>query len=141
MRALSSDGQAAPMTDSAIASEIHQALDRLLLLAPEITLNLKVLIDNLADPHLIVCRQIIAFDSWIDIGFGQNFARGRPPDPKNVGKRDLNALVSRQLDTGYSCHRTILPLSLTLLVAWIHTQNPDDALAAHHLAILANLLD
>jgi hypothetical protein len=129
------------MTNAAIATEVHQTFDRLLLLAPQIAFNLVILIDHLANPNLIVGRQIVALDRGVDVGLGKNLVRGGPPDPEDVGKRDLNALVSRQLDTGYSCHRTILPLSLTLLVARIHTQNPDNAFAAHHFTIFTNLFD
>src|ERR1700730_19305564 len=134
------------MAEAAIAAEIRQSFDRLLYLAPQVNFDLEIRIDDLADFYLIIGGQIVGLDSRIDVSLGENLVRRGAPNAIDIGERDFNAFVSRQLDTGYSCHRTILPLSpgrlaLALLMARILTENADHALTAHHFAVLTNLLD
>src|SRR5271157_6034846 len=102
MRALATDWQAAAMPDAAIASQVHQPLDRLLHFAPQIAFDLVILVEHLADTDLLLGVE--------------DLERGRPANPVDVGKRDLHALVPGQFDARDTRHLRIL-LPLALLVA------------------------
>src|SRR5208282_1371977 len=138
MRALPAHRQSTAMADAAIASEIRQPLDRLLHLAPEIAFDLVAVVEHLADTDLLLGRQVVALSAKIDVGRLQDLERGGAADPVDIRQRDFHPLVSGKLDSRYARHRCDL-LSLTLLVAWIGTEHPHHAQAAHHLAILADL--
>jgi hypothetical protein len=92
------------MAQAAITAQIHQALDRLLHFAPQIALDLEVLIEYLANPHLFVSRQIIAVAPWIYVRFLQNAVGDRIPNSVNIGERDFYPLVARQFNAGHTCH-------------------------------------
>src|SRR5262245_33268590 len=62
--------------------------------------------------------------------------RTRAADAVDVGKPHPYVLVHRDVDAGNTCHGLTLPL----LVARLGTDHVDDALAAHDLAVLADLL-
>jgi hypothetical protein len=68
MRALPAHRKSATMPNTAVASQIHQALDRLLKVAPQIAFDLEVGVDHLADMDLLVCRQVVGFGRGIDLG-------------------------------------------------------------------------
>ena len=78
-----------------------------------------------------------------DAGRLQDLARGRPTDAVDVGQRDLDPLVVRQINSCNTCQRiALLRLLLTLLVPRIAlADHPDHAFATDHLAVLADLLD
>src|SRR5579883_2840207 len=96
MRALAAYRKAAAMADAAIASEVHQALDRLL---------------HVADMDLLLGRQLVAVARRIDLGLGKNLQRRAAPDSIDIGQRDFHPLVMRQLDSGDTCHAAILLFS------------------------------
>src|SRR5665213_4355302 len=62
MRPLSAHRQSATMANTAIAAQVHQTLDRLLHLAAQVAFDLVVLVDNLANAHLIVRGQVVGLD-------------------------------------------------------------------------------
>src|SRR5579871_2785791 len=111
MRALAAYRKAAAMADAAIASEVHQALDRLLHLAAQIALDLVLLVDHVADMDLLLGRQLVAVARRIDLGLGKNLQRRAAPDSIDIGQRDFHPLVMRQLDSGDTCHAAILLFS------------------------------
>jgi hypothetical protein len=141
MSSLASYRQTAPMTNTAIGTEVHQPLNRLLHVASEIAFDLVILIDNLTNPYLFVGGQVVALPIQRYIGLLEDPMSHRTADTVNVGKRDFHALVPGQFDSGYSGHRILLWLTLALLMTRIRTENPHHALAAHYLAVLANLFD
>ncbi len=67
MRALATDRQSAPMSYPAVASEIHQAFDRLLKIAAQIAFDFVVGVDHLADMNLLIGRQVVGLDGRIYI--------------------------------------------------------------------------
>src|SRR5208282_5871259 len=137
MRALPAHRQSAAMADATVASEIRQPLDRLLHLAPEIALDLVAIVEHLADADLLLGRQVVALSAKIDVGRLQDLERGGAPDPVDIRQRDFHPLVPGKLDSRYARHPCGL-LSLTLLVAWIGTDDTHHTKAAYHLAILAD---
>jgi hypothetical protein len=141
MSPLAPHRQTAPMTNSAIGTEVHQPLDRLLHVASEIAFDLVILIDNLANPYLFVGGQIVALTIQRYVRLLEDPMRHRTADTVDVRKRDFHPLVPGQFDSGYSGHRILLWLTLALLMTRIRTKNPHHALAAHDLAVLANLFD
>src|SRR5690606_3519243 len=59
VRALTTDGEPAAVTEAAVAAEVHQTLDVHGDLAAEVTLDLEVLVDALADGADVVLVQVV----------------------------------------------------------------------------------
>src|SRR5271163_3035844 len=115
--ALAANRQATTMADAPVASEVHQALDRLLEVAAKIAFYFIVGVDHLADVNLLVRRQVVGLGRRIHFGGGEDFNRARAADAVDVGESDIHPLVFRQFDSSYACHRETLFLALALLVA------------------------
>jgi hypothetical protein len=139
MRALAADRKSATMPNAPIASEIHQALDRLLKVAAQIAFDFVIGIDHLADMDLLIGGEVVGLDRGIDFRRGENLQRARPADSVNIGERYIHPLVFRQFNSSYSCHRVNPFLALALLVARVGAQDAHDAFAAYDLAVLTNL--
>jgi len=105
VRALAADRKSATMPNPPVASEIHQALDRLLKVAAQIAFDFVVGIDHLADVNLLIRGEIVSLDCGIDFRRRENFERARPPYSVNIGERYIHPLVLRQFDSSYACHR------------------------------------
>src|SRR6266446_2928510 len=133
------------MADATVASEIHQPFDRLLHLAPQIALDLELLVDDVADMDLLLGSQLVAVARRVDLGFGEDLLRRAAADSIDVGQRDFHPLVMRQFDSGDACHAAKLSLfrvyhwscaalgsTLALLVTRVGTQDAHHALAAHN---------
>jgi hypothetical protein len=65
----------------------------------------------------------------------ENLARVGGPDAVDKAQGNINALFARDIDTDDSWHRT--RLTLTLFVAHIGADHPDDAFAPDDAAMLA----
>jgi hypothetical protein len=141
MRTLSAHRQSAPMPYSAVGTQVHQPLYRLLNIAPQVAFDFAIGVDDLADSDLLVGRQFIAIAPPVDLGLVEYLECRRPTDPVDIGKRNLHPLVPGQFNSRDACHRTFLPLSLALLVARIRAENSNHALTPHHFAVLANFFD
>jgi len=57
---LAADRKSATMPNAAVASEIHQALDRLLEVAPQVAFDFEVGVDDLADMNLLIAVRIFS---------------------------------------------------------------------------------
>src|SRR5579862_2278885 len=109
VRPLSAHRKPATMPDAAVASEIHQAFDRLLKIAAQIAFDFVVGVDHLPDVNLLIGGEIVSLDRGIDFRRCENLERARPAYAVNVGERDIHPLVFREFDSSYSCHRETLP--------------------------------
>src|SRR5690349_14382624 len=78
---LSTGRQALPVAHPAIAPDLHQALDVLADLFPEIALDAALVLNDLADPPRLVLGQIADLRDVGHLGLDQNVARARPADP------------------------------------------------------------
>src|ERR1700737_237494 len=117
MGALAAHRQAAAMADATVASEIHQPFDRLLHFAPQVALDLVLLVDDVADAGLLLGSQIVAVARGVDLAFGENLLRRAAADSIDIGQRDFHPLVMRQFDSSDTCHTTALLFSWPVLLA------------------------
>jgi hypothetical protein len=110
---LTATRQTAPMTQPAVATEVHEPLDVHVDLTTKVTFDLEVLVDAFADP--------------LDVGLVEI----------------VSTLALRDTRPGRSTPaiRAISLLSLPLLVTGVVTQDTHDTLAAHDLALLTNFSD
>jgi len=141
VRTLAADRKSSTMPDTPVASQIHQALDRLLKVAAQIAFDFVVGVDHLTDMNLLIGGEIVGLHRGIDFRCGENFQRARPAYSVDIGERYIHPLVLRQFDSSYSCHRVDPFLALALLVARVGAQDAHDAFATHHFAVLTNLFN
>src|SRR5580704_13129963 len=122
MRALAADRKPATMPNAAVASEIHQALDRLLKITAQVAFDFVVGVDHLADMNLLIRRQVVGLDRGIDFRGDENLQRARPAYSVDIGQRYIHSLVLGEFDSSYACHRETF-LALALLVARVGAQD------------------
>ncbi len=70
------------MTHAAIRPDLDQALDAHLNFAAQITFDLVVLANELADRRTSASDRSLIRDVRIDLGLSQNFLRASRPNPK-----------------------------------------------------------
>src|SRR5260221_10052773 len=126
------------MPKAAIAAQIHQPLDVLLNLTTKVSLDLVARLDDVADRLHIGFREFVDLAAFGDLGLLTDRLRGRTPDSKDVRQGVCDGLAPWEIDSRYACHRKKL-LALTLLVAGILTDHPNDASTADDLALLTDL--
>jgi hypothetical protein len=138
--ALTTDGQALAVPDALEAPDLDLALDVLLHVAAEVTLDAQVLVDVGPDAGDLVLGQPGHLGVRVEPEIGAELLRGRATDAEDVGERDLQPLLAGDVDAGDACHR--MPLSaLSLLVAGVLADHHDAPVPADDLALLAHLLD
>ena len=72
VRALAANGQAATMTQTAIAADLHQALHVLRNLAMQVAFDLEVLLDVVAQLREVFLGEVLHADVGIDAGIGDD---------------------------------------------------------------------
>ena len=107
MRALAADREALPVTQPAIAGEVHQPLDVHRGLAAQIALHRVIGVDRFADVQDFLIAQVLNTAFRRDLQLLGDFLGLGPPNAVDVGKRDLNALVGGDVDPGNTCHKCI----------------------------------
>src|SRR5438309_2236319 len=99
MRALSSNGQPPAMTQSPIATDVHQALDVHLNLLAQVSLDSALRIDDSANAVYFLFRQLANPLINADFGFSQDLVCPRAADAINVCQTDLSSFISWQVHT------------------------------------------
>ena len=92
------------MPEAAIRADLHEALDVECHLAAEVTLDLVAAVDDLAKPADLVLGEIADTGVGVDVRLLQDLLAGGQPDPVDIGERDLDALLTRDIDAGDTCH-------------------------------------
>src|SRR5438477_13203245 len=92
------------MSDASVGADMHQALGVLAHLAPQVSLDLVAAVDDLAQAVDLVLGKVARAGVARDVGRGQDLARCRWTDAVDVGKRDLGALLARDVDASDTCH-------------------------------------
>src|SRR5215472_14052256 len=111
LRPLAVHGQPTPVADALIAPDLHLAPDVGLHLTAQITLDLVGGVDPVTQLHEVVIGQIVHPDVPADTGLLQRLKRAGTAYPVNVSKRDLKALLAREVDHNQACHlRAVLLL-------------------------------
>ena len=141
-RALTPRRHASPMPEPAVAPDIHQALDVHRDFPAQIALDPHLLVDDFAKAVDFVVRQVPHARVRIHIRALEELLAGMKSDAKDIGQRRFDALVARKIDPCNSRHvtsplapRECEPLTLSLLVPWIHANHPNNALAPDDLAL------
>src|SRR5262249_11673598 len=113
-------------------------LDRLRALAPEITLDLVVRVDVLAELRDLFLGQVAHLRIWVEPECERDLARRRLADAVDVGEADLEPLLVREVDAGDASHRLV---ALSLLVARDGSDDERAPVTLDHAAALAHRLD
>src|SRR3954447_1081124 len=106
---LAADGEAAAVAQPAVAADLHQALDVLRTLAAQVALDDVVAVDQVAELGDLVVGEVAHLAVRLDAELGEDLVRGRLADPVDVGQADLDALVARDVDAGYTSHDAATP--------------------------------
>src|SRR6185503_16400 len=96
-RALAAHRHALAMPQAAIAGDIHQLLDIQLNFSPQVALDTILVIHDLADAPNLFLGQIAHPRARVDIRLLEDDHTIRGTDPKNIGDRNLDLLVSRDV--------------------------------------------
>jgi hypothetical protein len=73
-------------------------------LAPQITLDHYVLVNGFADPRKLVLHQLMNSALARNSKFLAKVRRRRATDTVDIGQRDFDALLRRDVDASYTCH-------------------------------------
>src|SRR4051794_4105801 len=103
MRALAAYRQAAPMAQSAIAAEIHQALDVHRNITPQIAFDEIVAIDHLADLQHFLIGELRDAPRCVDVYLLHDILGRLRADAMDVLQRDYDALVGWDIDASDTC--------------------------------------
>src|SRR5881296_4714840 len=105
VRPLAAHRQTAPVADPAIAPDVHESFHVHRHLAAQVTLDLELALDDVADAAHLVLGPRLDLLAGIHVGSQQHPARRRASDPVDVRDRDLAPLLPRQVNSGHSRHR------------------------------------
>ena len=86
------------MPEALVAADLDLAADVGLHLAAQVTLDLEVGLDVVAQPGDLVVGEILGAQVRADAGGGQDLLGAGTADAVDVGQRDLHALVAREID-------------------------------------------
>src|SRR4030095_58021 len=129
--ALATHGQAAQVADATVTLDGLQTFEVQADFAAQIALDdvFAVLdcVDNLRELLLV---QVLRTDGVINPGRGEDDRRVGRADAVDVAERDVDALLAGDFNTDDACHS----LTLTLFVAPVRANDPNDALAPHDFA-------
>src|SRR5919198_3108759 len=103
-RALSPNGEAAPVPRAAVRADLLEPLDVQGHLAPQLALDVVAAVDDLADARDLRLGEIADADAARHVRVVEHLPRARRPDAVDVAERDLDALLARYVDAGDACH-------------------------------------
>ena len=103
LRALAVDWETAAMAKAAVGADLGEALDRLLALAPQVTLDLEVLIDVVAELRDLAVGEVADLRVEREPEISGDLARLRAADAEDVREGDLESLLTRKVDACDSC--------------------------------------
>jgi len=137
---LPANGEPTTMAQTAIAADVHQALDVGGDFTTKITLNFVVIFNLSTDDINFISSEIVGIGFPINACRVENFEGHGPADAVDVGQRNIHALISRQIYTSYTCH-SLYPLSLTLFVSGILTDHPQNTVTPDYFALGTHFLN
>ncbi|CCB65768.1 protein of unknown function [Hyphomicrobium sp. MC1] len=112
VRALTANGEALAVTKTAVATEVHQALDVGLNFAAEIAFDRVIAVDGFTDLQDLSVGQLIDAALRRDAALLTNLFREFGANAMNITQRDFNALACRNVDACDAGHFSLLPLNL-----------------------------
>ena len=108
MGALAADRKTLTMTQAAIAANLHQTLDVLALLTTEVALDHDLAVDSIAKPRDLVLSQVLDTGIGVHAGLCAQLGSSGTTDAIDIRKADLNALLTRKVDTKDTGQRSLL---------------------------------
>src|ERR1700674_4437876 len=104
VRALATNGEAAAVTDAAIAADVHEPLDVHRDFGAQRTLDAKILFDRLTELVGIGVGEIANALLGVDASRLENPARKRAADSEDVRQADLDLLLTREIYASNTRH-------------------------------------
>ena len=92
------------MPATLVAADLDLAADVGLDLTAEVTLELVVRLDRVAELDELVVTEGVHPGVRVDTGGGEDLLGAGTADAVDVGERDLDALVAREVDSNKACH-------------------------------------
>ena len=86
------------MADALVGADLDLAADVGGDLAAEVTLDLEVAFDVVAEGDELVVAEVLDADVSVDAGVGEGLERARAADAVDVSQCDLHALLARDVD-------------------------------------------
>src|SRR5215469_1302095 len=104
LRALTVHWQSATVPDALVAADLDLAPDVGLDFAAQVTFNLVVRLDPVAQPDDVFISELVDPGVTTNAGGCQRLERPGTAHAVYVGKRDLEPLVTRQVNADEACH-------------------------------------
>jgi hypothetical protein len=108
VRALSTSGKTATVTQSTVGLDVDEALDVHADVLAEIAFDITLVLDDLTDTVNLVFAEILDLLEWVNIRGSQDTQRTWVTDPVNVSEPDPSLLLAGQIDASYTCHANVL---------------------------------
>src|SRR5258708_7975420 len=139
LRALTVHRQPATMPDALIAADLDLAPDVGLDLAAQVTFDLVIRLDPVTQPNDVVIAERVNSGIAAHAGAGQRLECPGTADAVDVGKRDLEPLVTRQVNANKASHPASSPSVIAEVVRAAPRPCPDTAPASSGGAPLPEL--
>ena len=92
------------MAQSLVAADLDLAANIALDLAAQVTFDLVVALDVVAQGRDVLVGEILGAKVRADAGFREDRRGASTTDAENVGKRNLHPLVAGEINAGKACH-------------------------------------
>src|SRR5919106_29601 len=99
--------QTTAVPESLVGTDLHLPLDVLVDLAAKVTLDRVLLTDPLTEPDDLLVRQVTHARAGVDLRAHARLESLRGTNPEDIGERSLETLVSRNVDSGDTCHSVL----------------------------------
>ena len=96
------------MTQTAITSDIHKALNVHLHFRTQLTFHLELTADDITDSSLLLIIPVVCFLIEIDFSFVQNLLSSAKANTIDIGKSYLTTFILRKINTSYTSHIVIM---------------------------------
>jgi hypothetical protein len=137
---LAAQRQTTSVTNTAVATEVHQTLDIHRNLAAQVAFDFELIDCRTKLGHLGL-SQILDRSRWINASRGADLFRARVTNTVDRRQRDYDVLVQRYVYACYTCHSYSSVLALTLLVPGVFADNAYNTIATNDLAVPADFLN
>ena len=136
--ALTANGQATQMADSAIAFDALETLEIDAQFAAKIAFDdVFAVLNGVNDLGQLLFVQVLGANGRINAGLGKNDFGIGGADAINVAQSDIDSLSTRNFNSNDTCHKC--ELALSLFVARVRANDTNHAFAFDHLAVFAKL--
>jgi hypothetical protein len=124
------------VAETTIGADVDKPLDVHRDLLAEVTFNLNVVLDHVADRSDFSLREITGLNVTSHVGCVTDLACGLPTNSENISECDVYTLVAREIYTFNTRHGSPLPL----FVLGVFTDDAQNATSLYDATLVANLL-